>query len=370
MAGVRPGQRTSPAPGGSTIGITADALENKSHKDSIFYMGRSFQEKEQSPMYTRDSFGIVVESDNRRISIFDTDTQEVLQQLPIDADVLDVAISSDCTRALVTSFYSRIMYQIDLRARPAQVVGSAASPTLLEDVALTADDQYALSVDGSASDQDIVSYSTRQNAFVSFLPTSAQAVAVSPEGCELVLTAQFFNDSVHRFVLHPDGSLEDSGQSFPAGEGPINLIFSPDGQFAFVAAHNGNSISVLSTLNPDNILLLGSAPSSEGPQSLAVTRDGRHVFALSAANVDIYAFDPVAGNLTLERSFAHGLNITSYYGVDQIALDACETKLFISGQGRVAVFTTYGLPLGNVIGAAGPGGIAICSRHFDHHMQD
>jgi DNA-binding beta-propeller fold protein YncE len=291
----------------------------------------------------------------------------VLQQLPIDADILDVAISRDCTRAFVTSFYSKIMYQIDLCARPARVVGSAASPTFLEDVALTPDDQYALSVDGSASNQDILSYSPRQNAFVSYLPTSAQAVAVSPE-CELVLTAEFFNDSVHRFVIHPDGSLEDTGRSFPAGEGPINLIFSPDGDFAFVAAHNGNSIGVLSTLNPDNIMLLGSAPSSQGPQSLAVTRDGKHVFALAASNVDIYAFDPVAGNLTLERSFAHGLNITSYYGVDQIALDACETKLFISGQGQVAVFTTYGLPLGNVAGAAGPGGIAICSRNFDHRM--
>jgi DNA-binding beta-propeller fold protein YncE len=116
--------------------------------------------------------------------------------------------------------------------------------------------------------------------------------------------------------------------------------------------------------------LLGSAPSSPGPQSLAVTHDGKHVFALTASNVDIYAFDPVAGSLTLERSFAHGLQITPYYGVDQIALDACEEKLFISANGQVAVFTTYGLPLGNVVGAEGPGGIAICQCHFDSRMQD
>jgi DNA-binding beta-propeller fold protein YncE len=322
-------------------------------------------------MYSRDHLGIAVERANRRISIFDTNTQVVLQQLPIDADVLDVAINRDCTRAFVTSFDSRTMFQIDLRSTPARVVGSAVSTTLLEDVALTPDGKFALSVDGSAENQDIVSYSARLNAFASSLPTSAQAIAISPMTRELVLTAEHFNNRVHRFVIQPNGSLEDTGQTFPTGAGPINLVFSPDGVFAFVAASNDSSINVLSTLIPENVVLLGSAPSSPNPQSLAVTRDGTHVFALTSSNVDIYAFDPVAGSLTLERSFAHGLEISSFYGVDQIALDACETKLFISGAGQVAVFTTYGLPFGAVAGVEGPGGIAICQCHADdRNMMD
>jgi DNA-binding beta-propeller fold protein YncE len=313
-------------------------------------------------MYTRDCLGIVAENGRRRISIFDPNTFEVLQQIQLDADAIDVAVNSDCTRAFVTSFNSKTMFQIDLSEMPARVVGSAVSATFLEDVALTPDGRYALSVDGSASNQDIVSYSARLNAFVAALPTSAQAVAISPENCEFVLTAEIFNNIVHRFVLSPNGSLEDTGQSFPAGPRPINIAFSPSGRFAFVANTNSDnsSVSVLSTVMPDNVTLLGSTPSSNGPQSLAVTRDGRHVFALTASNVDIFAFDPVAGSLTLLRSFAHGLNIPTYYGVDQIALDACETKLFISASGQVAVFTTYGLPLGTVAGAEGSGGIAIC----------
>ena len=137
-------------------------------------------------------------------------------------------------------------------------------------------------------------------------------------------------------MIQPNGSLADTGQTFPTGEGPINPIFSPNGEFAFVANSSGNSISVLSTLIPENVILLGNVPSSAGPQSLAVTHDGKHVFALTASNVDIYAFDPVAGSLTLERSFVHGLEITSYFGVDQIALDVCETKLFLSAIGQVA----------------------------------
>ncbi len=323
-------------------------------------------------MYTRESFGIVVERANRRISIFNTNTFEVLQQLPIDADIIDVAINNNCTRAFVTSFSSMTMFQIDLCARPARVVGSAVTTTLLEDVALTPDGKYALSVDGSTPNPNIVSYSARQNAFVSTLPINAQAIAISPLGRELVLTAGFFTNDVHRFVINNNGSLVDTGQSFPAGPNPINLIFSPCGQFAFVANNNSNnsSIGVLSTLIPHQITLLGSTPSSANPQSLAITRDGKHLFALTASNVDIFSFDPVAGSLTLERSFAHGLNISSFFGVDQIALDACETKLFISAIGQVAVFTTYGLPLGSVSGAEGPGGIAICPCPFDDRMYD
>jgi len=321
-------------------------------------------------MYTRESIGIVAEYGNRRVSIFDTETLEVLQQIPLDADVIDVAVSKDCTRAFVTSFNTKTMFQIDLCATPARVIGSAVSPTFLEDVALTPDSKFALSVDGSASNQDIVSYSARQNAFVSTLPTSAQAVAVSPESRDLVLTAQYFNNVVHRFTINHNGILTDSGQSFPVGQGPINIVFSPNGEFAFVANSTDNTISVLSTLVPENVVLLDSEPSSANPQSMVITRDGRHLFVLAAANVDIYSFDPVAGSLTLLRSFAHGLNITSFYGVDQIALDACETRLFISANGQVAVFTTYGLLLGNVAGAEGPGGIAICGCYSDNRMQD
>lgn len=318
-------------------------------------------------MYRKERFGVVVEVDNRRLSIFDTDTLEVLQQLPIDADILDVAINRNCTRAVVTSFDTTTMYQIDLCATPARVVGSAVSPTMLEDVALTPDGKYALAVDGSASNTDIVSYSVGQNAIVSTLPTSAQAIAISPKSRELVLTAQYFNSSVHRFVIHPNGSLEDTGQSFPTGgAGPINIIFSPDGEFAFVANSIGESISVLSTLIPQNVTLLGNVPSSGNPQSMVVTRDGRHLFVLTASNVDVFSFDPIAGSLTLQRSFAHGLSIRSYFGVDQIALDACETKLFISANGQVAVFTTYGLALGNVAGVEGPGGIATCQCRSDN----
>lgn len=311
--------------------------------------------------YFKSHFGVVADFSAGRVSIFDTDTLKLLQHIPLEADVIDVALTSDCQRAVVTSFNSKTMFQVDLSECPAKVVGRATTTTFLEDVQITPNDMFALSVDGSAEDQNIVSYSLKKNAFVSTLATSAQAVAISPMCDGLVLTAVSSANSVRRFMINCCGELQDTGEQFPAGLSPINVNFSPNGNFAFVVDFAG-TVSVLSTINPDDISLISTIPASSQPQSMAVSRDGRHLFVLGSSNVDIFTFDPVSGSLALARSFAHGLQITSFFGVDQIALDPSETRLFISATGQVTVFTTFGTFLGTVADVSGPGGLAICSH--------
>jgi DNA-binding beta-propeller fold protein YncE len=305
------------------------------------------------------NFGIIAEHSAQRISIFNADTLQIIKQIPMNADVIDVALSRKGYFAVASSFVSKTMFKINLcNLRKAHVAYSATTATLLEDVALTPDNRFAISVDGAADSQDIVSYSVRENIFVSTLPTVSQAVAVSPKGNGVVLTAKYDENTVGLFKINNKGVLTDTGQELPAGDSPININFTPDGNFAFVA-NTEDAVSVLSTANPDNISLLEIVAASDNPQSMAVSKSGRYVFLLGRVNVDIFTFDPVSGSLALARSFAHGLGITSYYGVDQIALDPYEERLFISANGEVAVFTTYGVKLGTVTGIAGPGGLAI-----------
>jgi DNA-binding beta-propeller fold protein YncE len=311
--------------------------------------------------YFKSHFGVVADFSAGRVSIFDTDTLKLLQHIPLEADVIDVALTSDCQRAVVTSFSSKTMFQVDLSECPAKVVGSATTTTFLEDVQITPNDMFALSVDGSAENQNIVSYSLKKNAFVSTLATSAQAVAISPTCGRLALTAVSSANSVRLFMINCCGDLEDTEQQFPAGTNPININFSPNGNFAFVVDFAGD-VSVLSTAIPDKISLISTIPTSSQPQSMAISKDGRHVFVLGSSNVDIFTFDPVSGSLALARSFVHGLQITSFFGVDQIALDHSENRLFISATGQVAVFTTSGTFLGTVADVSGPGGLAICSH--------
>lgn len=313
-------------------------------------------------LYQKSHFGVVVNNSSQIVSIFDTDTLKALQHIPLNADVIDVALNRDCSRAVVSSFDSKTMFQIDLSGKYATVIGSATADTFLEDIALTPDGRYALSVDGAIENQDIVSYSLRDNAYVSTLPANAQAVAVSPKGNGLVLTAVEDSKSVHRYTVNRYGILIDTGQEFPAGPGPININFSRDGNFAFISSFAYSGVSVLSTILPDQITLI-STDDTFASQSMAVSRDDRHLFALGQDIVSIYHFDPVAGSLSFERSFEHGLQIKPYFGVEQIALDPSGTRLFISALGQIAVFTTYGTKLGTVEEVSGPGGLAICHCH-------
>lgn len=311
--------------------------------------------------YLKSHFGVIADFSARRVSIFDTDTLTLLQHIPLDADVIDVALTSDCRRAVITSFISKTIFQVDVSERPAKVIGSATTATFLEDVQITPNDMFALSVDGSDENQSIVSYSLQKNAFVSTIATDAQAVAISPTCGGLVLTAVTNANSIRRFMINCNGDLEDTGQQFPSGENPININFSPNGQFAFVTDFAG-AVSVLSTVSPYNISLISTTPTSSELQSMAISRDGRHLFVLGMTSVFIFKFHPASGNLALVSSFAHGLQITSFFGVDQIALDPSETKLFISATGQVAVFSTCGTLLGTVADVSGPGGLAICTH--------
>ncbi|HOF99845.1 MAG TPA: hypothetical protein PKW29_01945 [Clostridia bacterium] len=322
--------------------------------------------------HSSDCFGVIAEKDNARISVFDTDTLEVLRQIPLragstPADVTDVALTSDCTRAVVTSVWRATIFQIDLCKGQAEAIVSTDVPQILYDVDITPDDRFAVCVDGVTATprSGIISYSLKKNAVVSSVPTDAQAVAVSPSRNGLVLTAVMNANSVRRFMIDHEGILTDCKQEFPAGTKPVNISFSPDGRFAFVANRSASvsfgGVSVLSTLFPDNISLLDTVPVPGAVQSLAVSGNGRHIFALGIANVDIFSFDPVSGSLRLARSFAHGLSIAINIGIDQIALDPTESRLFISATDRLAAFTTYGIPLGSVEGGvSGLGGLSVC----------
>ncbi len=305
-------------------------------------------------------FGILAENSLQQISIFDTDTLTVIQSIPLGAELYDVALTRDCQRVVITSYEGKTFFQIDLSGKYGELIGRYTVDTFLEDVDLTPDGRFAVSVDGGAENQNIVSYSLEQNIVVSSLPAEAQAVAISPTCNGLVLASIEKNQSVRRYEINNTGQLFNSEQEILVGQLPINIIFNQDGNYAFVLDFTGY-ITVLSTIIPHEINIISTLPTIDNPNCMAISKNSKHFFILGKDSVSIYDFDPIAGHLAYLRSFQHGLQITPYYGVDQITLDQSESRLFISAVGQLAVFTTYGTRLGTVNGVEGPGGIAICS---------
>ncbi|MFW5437205.1 hypothetical protein [Paenibacillus apiarius] len=302
------------------------------------------------------NYVIAIERAQRRVSFVDTDTLTVAQQVSIDGDVMDVAITSDFNKAVISSFNTQKLFEVNLRMNPPSVVHTFNSPVALEDVALTADNRFAVSVDGGGPAQ-IVSYSL-EDASGSWIPADAQAVAISPDLSGRLLTARYNAGRVRLYYIDNAGMITDSGSEVMAGDTPFNLAYTPDGRFCFVANYYADEIVVLYTSNPNYFGETSRTPVIGHPQTIVVSKDGQRVYVLTTQEVASFGFDPVAQRLSLTGRFQHNLDIVSYFGVDRMTLDATETKLIISGQNQLAAFDLTGIPLGIVPGVQSDGGVA------------
>lgn len=314
--------------------------------------------------HTQTNFGIVTERGMRRFTIFDTDNLTVLHQINTPSyDYIDVAITSDCSRAVLSAFNDERLVQVDLTQDPPQVIDDAAVPLLAEDVALTPDNNFAVVTNGLTGPTPIISYSLLNETIAGTVPNmDLQAVAVSPNGNGLVLAAEVLSDVIRILTIDNTGNLTDSGITVATGGlDPINITFHPTGNFAFVPNLSSSDLSVFDTAGPTT--LLATIPTNTNPQTIVVTRDGNTVFVLTDSTVDVFTFTPSAPFLTPAFSFPHGLPLnTIFFGVEIMALDATQTKLFISSvnSNTLAAFTTDGTPLGTVPGVVAEGGVATC----------
>lgn len=312
------------------------------------------------------NFGISI-SNNSTVVIFNTNypfrTLHTVT-IPDNVNPLGVAVTPNCKRAIVTLFSAQELIQID--PVKGTIMDTVQTPTTFpEGVSITPNGLFAVSTDGKGKD-DIISYSLRANAIVTSLAppddNGLQAVAISPNGDGLVLAARTFNNSIRVYNIDRTGTLIDTGNDIivgtgAVGTGPVNITFTPNGNFAFVVGRN-NEVVVLETKNPNEISVVNTVPLQDGSsaQTVVVSEDGKKVYVLSDTAVNVYCFDHCCKRyLTPSRFFKHNLFINSYYGVRQMALDPQERYLFISGSrvpgtGVLEVFTVSGDDKGPVPG--------------------
>ncbi|KHE72233.1 hypothetical protein LD39_05670 [Halobacillus sp. BBL2006] len=150
-------------------------------------------------------------------------------------------------------------------------------------------------------------------------------------------------------TISNSGTLTDSGTTVgTGGDGPLNITFHHSGNYAFVANNLSSEIAIFDTSNPALPALVNNVPTNLGPQTIVDSEDGTKVYVLTANTVNIFNFSSSMPYLTLSGSFNHGLGpVLTYFGVDQMALDVTQNRLFISLNGVLAGFETDGSPLGN-----------------------
>lgn len=323
------------------------------------------------------NYGIIVENGERRLTFFDTDNFNILHQIPLNLDLLDVDISPDSSRAVATAFYDRAIIQIDLSSEPPTVVQSQETDDYVEDVSISADGHFALTSDGDSYGSVYV-YDLANKAISFQMSLNAQAIAVSPNGSSLVLTAKYFESKLRSYILDASGTLTHTGQelAFADGFGPINISFSPDGVWVFVANFESDNLGVVKIFS-ETMVVLGTFSTHPCPQTIVVSRNGKRLYVLTDEYVDVFEFD--SSTISILYSFPHNMprSQIGYYGVDQMDLDNTETKLFICANDQstpeLKVFAVDGTPLGTVPDIKANAGIRIRppiypSRGFDFRI--
>lgn len=229
-----------------------------------------------------------------------------------------------------------------------QVVGNFSfGPGIASDVAITADGKVSVwAVDGSPlaiyCDPNDPRFGTRGPAFdFGSFPGGALSVATSPDNRTMIL----IDSSSYMFV--DAANLSDGvapvvvDQNYPPAIDD-DIVFHPTGRAAFML--NPMSAGQLIVYNTDfqsaNYQSAVAIPTSPGPTSLDVSRDGRHVFVYSgnpSSNFELYVT-----RVNCERPDSCYVEQTCLIGEGADLFVSGENRFRISPQGLFAIRTQEG----------------------------
>lgn len=282
-------------------------------------------------------FLLVADYTNAAINLVDIATNQVygpfLQGQIGTGQTLDIVIAADASFALISSFLTNRIYQIDLSDPLAPVVsanyylGFAA-----EDICLSLNDRYALVADGGNSTSlavlDLQSRTTIQVLNIS--PHCAQGIEISPHG--RVLVNDRTNGQLHQYSLNENtGVLSYSGISIPIPQ-CMNTVIHPSGKYA-VACDFAGSIKVLE-LGANNSLNILQSIECYGPQSAVYAADGSMVIigTLGVEHDALLVYDvDESGMLVFREQYElPRVSDAGFYGVETVALSADKNKAYIS----------------------------------------
>ncbi len=254
-------QSANAASGGGSVTIAKDVI-----KDQTYYVRAgaywSLDVAERTGAYTLEFSGVdddqfdggeqVVQTRayvaNLRsdfVSVIDTTTNAVVQQIPIGFGQFGIDISPDGTRA-----YATLLDSSDLTADPWGRVGSVA---VIDTVA---------------------------GSVLTTIHTAAPYIAditVSPLG-DIVLLTDHFNNVVRVLSTANDTIMA----SIPVGFAPDQVAFSPDGKLAYVSNILSATVSVIDTATLTVVATIGGV--GAGANTVCVSPDGSRVYVGSHHN--------------------------------------------------------------------------------------
>jgi len=257
--------------------------------------------------------------------------------------LLDVAITPDGTKAVVSNFGDSRIFVIDITGGfdgTPTVLGSVYTTMSAEDIAITPDGKYALITDGALGDQiGVFDLATQSLVKMNNIGTlSAQAISITPDG-QLVVVADYLGGAIHSFWLDSNGNLTFKETQLIMPFWPVNIAISPDGKTLLAPIAFNSVLPVFLIDSQHNLCFKEFIPlPSRGSQSCVFSYDGAKAYLLLNGN-------PAGGTLVSILNVtgpgqvsASGTAIVveptrdsgQFFGVDTIALGPNGNYLYVT----------------------------------------
>jgi hypothetical protein len=285
-------------------------------------------------------YGMIVDGETDTVILFDSTIDEVVGTVALGTSpetLGDCAVSPVYSLGFSTDQASQL-WAVDLASTPPQL---APTPNPIpishqgQDVAITQDGLYLLSCAGPTSAPiSVTDIATQTEIGTLHLGTDCNAIDVCADGT--VLATSYNSNTVRRLAIDESGVLTNTGDSLLISS-PVNIYCGSNSRSGVVVTRfNGVQSFTFPGLTFVEWRLLSSGAGYSG----AINMLGDMVYVRSATAVDVFDFHSATGSFGATPLFTIDLPASGdpLHGVEQMALDRSETKLYLSQPGAVAVY--------------------------------
>ncbi len=284
-----------------------------------------------------EQYAVVVDNSNT-LHFINLKTFFVDYTLNIDYDIMDVVVSKDNKKAYVTASDPHYLLEIDLDTDEPYLKNALPLPSDAQGIALTPNNQCAVTVNGGSSHIGLTGIQL-ELGHVFNLHVDAQAVTASTNS--RIFIADYLKDRIRLYAISDEGALTNTNQE-SLNVAITNLGATTDEKFIFTVCSVGHLIQVLDVSSEQYFGVAGEISTKNQPQSMVINKANDKVYVLEENCIEIFSFNPIAKTLSLMNTIEHGMGITPFYGINQIALSPDETLVIFSSTDSVNIYTAEG----------------------------
>jgi len=218
---------------------------------------------------------------DRTVSVINTQTNTVVESIPVGSQPQGVAVSPDGSRVYVTDQESSMVSVINTSTNA--VIANINVDSSPAGIVVSLDGSKIYVTSSVFNNVDVIS--TVTNTILAKIPVGGlpNGIIISPDGSKVYVANGYTSD-----ISVINTATNTVEINFSVGSGPTNLAITPDGKFIYVSNSGeytaGNTVSVVSTATYQ---IVSTITVGFGPGGIAVSPDGSRVFVINDDNISV-----------------------------------------------------------------------------------